>query len=46
MIPIEQIRNNIEYVKKQLALKGDPKSVDTVASLDKSFRLDAPIIKS
>ena len=39
MIPIEQIRNNIEYVKKQLALKGDPKSVDTIFSLDKSYRL-------
>ena len=38
MIPIEQIRNNIEYVKKQLALKGDPKSVDTIFSLDKSYR--------
>ena len=38
MIPIEQIRNNIEYVKKQLALKGDPKSVETIFSLDKSYR--------
>ena len=38
MIPIEQIRNNIEYVKKQLDLKGDLKSVDTIISLDKSYR--------
>ena len=38
MIPIEQIRNNIEYVKKQLALKSDSKSVDTIFSLDKSYR--------
>jgi seryl-tRNA synthetase len=38
MIPIEQIRNNLEYVKKQLDLKGDPKSVDTIVSLDKSYR--------
>ena len=38
MIPIEQIRNNIEYVKKQLNLKGDLKSVDTIISLDKSYR--------
>jgi len=38
MIPIDQIRNNLEYVKKQLDLKGDPKSIDTIVSLDKSYR--------
>ncbi len=38
MIPIEQIRNNVEYVKKQLDLKGDLKSIDTIVSLDKSYR--------
>ena len=38
MISIEKIRNNLEYVKNQLALKGDPKSVDTIISLDKSYR--------
>ena len=38
MIPIEQIRNNVEYVKKQLDLKGDLNSIDTIVSLDKSYR--------
>ena len=38
MISIEQIRNDVEYVKRQLSFKGDTKSVDTIVSLDKSYR--------
>ena len=38
MISIEQIRNNAENVRKQLSLKGDTSSIDTIVSLDKSYR--------
>jgi seryl-tRNA synthetase len=38
MISIEQIRNDVEYLKRQLSFKGDTKSVDTIVSLDKSYR--------
>jgi seryl-tRNA synthetase len=38
MISIEQIRNNVKNVKKQLALKGDTSSIDTIVSLDESYR--------
>ena len=38
MISIEQIRNNVENVRKQLSLKGDTSSIDTIVSLDESYR--------
>ena len=34
MISIEQIRNNVENVRKQLSLKGDISSIDKIVSLD------------
>ena len=39
MISIEQIRNNVENVRKQLSLKGDTSSIDNIVSLDESYRL-------
>ena len=38
MISIEQIRNNVENVRKQLSLKGDTSSIDNIVSLDESYR--------
>ena len=38
MISIEQIRNNVENVRKQLSLKGDTSSIDTIVSMDESYR--------
>ena len=38
MISIEKIRNDVENVRKQLSLKGDTSSIDTIVSLDKSYR--------
>ena len=38
MISIEQIRNNVENVRKQLSLKGDISSIDDIVSLDESYR--------
>lgn len=38
MISIEQIRNNSIYVKERLSLKGEIDSIDSILSLDKSYR--------
>ena len=38
MISIEKIRNDVENVRKQLSLKGDTSSIDTIVSLDESYR--------
>ncbi len=38
MISIEHIRNNVENVRKKLSLKGDTSSIDTIVSLDESYR--------
>ena len=38
MISIEQIRDNPSYIKDRLALKGENNSIDSVLSLDKSYR--------
>ena len=38
MISIEQIRNNSIYIKERLSLKGDIDSIDSILSLDKSYR--------
>jgi len=38
MISIEQIRNNSIYIKERLSLKGEIDSIDSILSLDKSYR--------
>jgi len=38
MISIEQIRNNSTYIKERLSLKGEIDSIDSILSLDKSYR--------
>ena len=38
MISIEQIRNNSIYIKEKLSLKGEIDSIDSILSLDKSYR--------
>ena len=38
MISIEQIRNNSIYIKESLSLKGEIDSIDSILSLDKSYR--------
>ena len=40
MISIEQIRNNSIYIKERLSLKGEIDSIDSILSLDKSYRLN------
>ena len=38
MISIEQIRNNSTNIKERLSLKGEIDSIDSILSLDKSYR--------
>ena len=38
MISIEQIRNNSTHIKERLSLKGEIDSIDSILSLDKSYR--------